>query len=423
MNKHFRRELSIFTALSYMIAPIGALYLLYRYRIQKRHIVGLGEKQSGHGPQVEQGSVMVHGVSLGETMLMKPLVPLLTEKLNKKCLLTTTTETGWAGLNKNFPEHDKRFFPLDFPWAVNRFLDETNPSLVILLELELWPLFLLTCYRRRIPVVVLNARIGLKSFIGYRRFIHLLGPLFRGLHLCLAQNNLWAKRFEQLGVPNTHVCGSMKADLVQRADDATLAREANRLGLSFGERIFLIASTSAPEEEPLIRSWMEWGRQSWRLIICPRHPERGAEIERICSKLQLLAIRTSQSDDELNAPTGHVIIVDEIGCLSKLYELAELTCVGGSFGSGRHGQNMLEAAATGTCTVVGDDTSNHPDSMTLLRANDGIVEVTDETVHLELKALAMNNARRQEVATNGQQAFKHALGASKRGVDMLVQEL
>ena len=122
---------------------------------------------------------------------MSLVVPGIERQWHCSCLLTTSTSTGWQQLANKWPQHQRSWLPLDFPWAVESFLNKTKPKALLLLELELWPRLLAACHRRGIPVYLLNGRVSERSYRSYRRFRPLLGPLLRPLRLAIAQNSTW----------------------------------------------------------------------------------------------------------------------------------------------------------------------------------------------------------------------------------------
>ena len=407
-------------SLLFSLAALAAWPLLLAYvglrALGRRPLVGVACKLSGTPPRpVPRGAVLVHGVSLGETALMRPLVPQLTA-LGAQCLLTTTTETGWQGLEKHFPTLPRAYLPFDLPWAVERFLSCTQPAAVILLEAEFWPLWLCACFRRGIPVIVINARVSPRS---YRRFLEvrpLIAPLLRTYAAATAQNGLYAARLRRLGCTVAVPCGSLKADQVRLADAPQIDAEATRSGLVAGRPALLVASTSAGEESLILRAWLTQPRPDWQIILCPRHPERGAELVDLCRSLGLEAVRSAGGE---RLPAGPaVLIVDEIGRLGALYGWCArsqgLAIVGGSLGSGRGGQNMFEAAAAACATVVGWDTRSQPDSMSLLRACAGVVELRPGSVAADLQALADDSARRLVLGAAGHRAWLAGQGATAR---------
>jgi 3-deoxy-D-manno-octulosonic-acid transferase len=247
----------------------------------------------------------------------------------------------------------------------------------------------------------------------------------------MAQNALWGARLLALGVrrERLRVTGSMKADIVVRVGAEAAMAAAAALGLSPGQPVLLLASTSAGgdglEEEAVVLGGRlgDWRARGWRVVVCPRHPERGAAI---AARLRALGAepRRSSLGERLDGGAGQLLIVDEIGRLAALYAwtalVAGIAVVGGSLGSGRGGQNMLEAAAHGCCTAVGPDTRNFPDAMELLRHAGGVVELGRDAP-AQLLALAGEPARRRALGDGAQRAWAAGRGAMARVVEGLAE--
>ncbi len=401
------------------------LYIAWR-ACGRRPLVGVRSKLSGALPRgtppLPARPLLIHGVSLGETALMRPLVPPLEAALHATCLLTTTTETGWLGLEKSFPEHARAFLPFDVPWAVERFLSQVRPRAVVLLEAEFWPVLLCACARRGIPVVLVNARVSPRSFARFRTLRPLIAPLFRSYAAAVAQNGLYAARLRALGCAGALPAGSLKADMVRLADSSRIDAEGARTGLIRGIPVLLLASTSAGEEAAVLAAWP---RHAWRIVIAPRHPERGEDLVKLCGSHGWRAVRSSTGGRLTDR--AEVLIVDEIGRLGDLYGWCAreggIAVVGGGLGSGRGGQNMLEAAAARCATVVGWDTRSQPDSMHLLRTCGGVVETTPATLATELAALAEDPARRTALGEAGHRAWQAGQGATGRVVRIVTAAL
>lgn len=408
-------------ALAVLLAPLVAIAIAHRLWIRRRALVGLSAKLSGRGPSLPRGGIVVHGVSLGEVGLMKPLVPRL--PAGAPLVLTTSTETGTEGLAKAFPDAARTHWPLDLPWAVDAFLARTRPRLVLLLEAEFWPLFLLAARARGIPVAVVNARASARSHARWRLLRPIARRLVGSLAFAVAQNGAYAARLADLGLPRARVAvsGSLKADMVRSAAPAAAEAEERRIALPGGP-LLLLASTSEPEEAAPLAAWRDHLRaDGWRCVVVLRHPERASAVLATCRSLGLAARRTSDA----TAPGGpeEVIIVDEIGRLGALYAACArrdgIAVVGGSLGSGRGGQNMLEAAAAGCCTVVGWDTRAQPDPMQLLRDNQAVVELSPGTLAAQLAELAADGIRRTDLGRRGRAAWAAGRGALDRTMAVL----
>lgn len=408
-------------ALICLLAPLILLAIAHRLWIRRRALVGLRGKLTGLGPALPRDAVLVHGVSLGEVMLMKPLLPRLGDG---PFVLSTSTETGTEGLAKSFPDRPRAHWPFDLPWAMSAFMRRNRPRRIVLLEAELWPLALLAARAQGIPVVVLNARLTARSHARWRLLRPIARRLVGSLALAIAQEPAYAARLADLGLPLSRVAvsGSLKADMVRPATAAAAQAEAERIALPDGP-LCLLASTSEPEERALLASWQRWGRpQGWRCVIVPRHPERGEALVAMCRELGLSARRTATPDPGPRTP-DQVIIVDEIGRLGPLYARCAasggIAVVGGSLGSGRGGQNMLEAAAAGCCTVVGWDTKAQPDPMRLLRGAAAVVELAPATLDAQLAELASLPERRATLGVAGHQAWSTGRGALDRTIRIL----
>ncbi len=400
---------------SMLLCPLLLGYVIVR-RFTRRPVAGAWAKFTGAGSRVAPGAVLVHGVSLGETALMRPLVPRLESLAGVRCLLTTTTETGWAGLEKAFADRDRAFLPYDLPWAVWWFLRRTKPRAIVLLEAEFWPVWLACAFALGIPVVLVNARMSDRSYRRFAMLRPLVRPWWRAYAAAAAQNRAYAARLRVLGCAVARTCGSLKADLVRPAEATAIDAEGARIGLRRGVPVLLLASTSGPEERAVLGGGLV-GWSAWQIIIGPRHPERGGELAELIRSLGGEARRTSLGE-RLPETGAAVLIVDEIGRLGALYGWTAreqgIAVVGGSLGSGRGGQNMLEAAAARCATVVGWDTRSQPDSMALLRGCGGVAELSRATLVAELAALAADPARRQHLGDAGHGAWLTGQGAIER---------
>ena len=159
-----------------------------------------------------------HAVSVGEVLQLPPLIAGLSEQNPElEFVISTTTHTGYTVAQEKFPEHRVCYYPLDFSWAVKRALKRIRPAAVVLVEMELWPNFVLAADQLQIPVSIINGRLSEKSFRGYRRLRFLVGPLLNRLQLIAVQTEAYAERFADLAgrKERIHVTGSIKFDGVQ----------------------------------------------------------------------------------------------------------------------------------------------------------------------------------------------------------------
>ena len=351
--------------------------------------------------------ILVHGVSVGETNALEPLVEALADsRLEPDVVVSASTETGFARARRIHDGHREVVrFPLDFTWMVSRFLDGLRPDLVVLAELELWPNFLAACARRGsrgTPVCVVNARMSARSFRGYRMWRLLAGRMFSRLSLVAAQTEVYRERFAAMGVPRerTLVTGSLKWDAALRAPDAEAARRlAADMGVDPSRRLIVAGSTGPGEEAALLRD-LPSGCQ---LLLAPRNPDRWDEVARLCPGMPRRSAPLPGDHD--------VFLLDTIGELTAAYQLADFVFVGRSLGP-QGGSNPLESVALGKPTVIGPHHENFAGVVAdLVNANGLAVSAQPMKV---IGGWLADPAAAEAVATAGLRAVERNRGTAAR---------
>lgn len=380
---------------------------------------GLWRKLTGFVPTLanDRPVLWIHAVSVGEVVLLKPLLATIrSRRPNLQIVLSTTTNSGYALAKERYPDIPVFYAPMDLSWAVRRVFQQVRPVLLILTELELWPNLLLEANRRNVPVAVINARLGERSFRGYRRIRLVLRPILTAVRWWGAQTPAYAERIAALvdrDRTEIVVTGSMKYEgAATDRDNPKTSMLRELLGLRAEEKVLVAGSTQSPEEEMVIgvHAQLCAHNPSLRLIIVPRHKERFDAVAELLGRLGVSFIRRSelsplsrgehkgglslQTEYETQAPpivppgkggqhpgprpiaiAPHpVILVDTIGELSAVWGLADFAYVGGSLGCGRGGQNMIEPAGYGAAVCFGPETWNFEDTVEkLLEADAAIV--------------------------------------------------
>lgn len=306
--------------------------------------------------------VWCHAVSVGEMRSLLPLLQALPADL--PILLTTTTVTA-AALAPAQAIH--RFTPLDLPAVARRFLDHWHPDLILWTESELWPNLLGEARRRRIPALLLQARMSARSHRRWRRIPASARRVLSAFDLVLAQSESDAERFLDLGATSVRISGNLKgAASAPAADPAALAR----LRTAVGERpCWIAASTHAGEEAIAVATHRALMARHPDLLtlIAPRHPERADEIASLCTGLPV----TRASRD---LPTGALHIVDRLGELGLWYRLAKVAYLGGSHAP-IGGHNPFEPASLGLPLLHGPNTWNFADAFIAMGAADAALKV------------------------------------------------
>jgi 3-deoxy-D-manno-octulosonic-acid transferase len=395
---------------------------------------------AGEGPMV-----LIHAVSLGEINATRTMIRTLSEAIPKaRFVVSTTTDTGYTR-GRELYGNDARIslirFPLDFSLAVNRVLDAARPDIAVLMELEVWPNFMLQCQRRRIPVVLVNGRLTPGSFRNYRLGGPLVKRIFRRLAAVCAQEQAYAERFVALGAPRdrVRVTGTMKFDTAQIAGRIDGADElAAAVGLRPGHEPILVCGSTGPgEEEILLQVYGELLelRPSLRLVLVPRKPERFNEVAELIRESGAEMVRRSwtlKPDFTLQIANRKsqippVVLGDTMGELRKFYSLADVVFVGRTLvdlGSRQHGSDMIEPAALAKPTIVGHYTGNFAEVMNQFRAADAMREVaTGDELRLAIEALLRDRHEAGAMASRAQDVVRREQGATDRNVEVIFRHV
>lgn len=356
--------------------------------------------------------VLVHAVSVGEVNAIRDLVKRLSQPpLSAQVIVSSATNTGSDRAAALFgDDHQVVRYPLDLSFSVGPFLNTLRPDAIALVELEIWPNFIVAATRRGIPVCVVNGRLTHRSERGYRWVRALIRPVFRRLAFAAVQNESYAIRFRRMGVLDDRVTitGTMKWDTARISDQVPGAEAlARSLGIDRG-RPLVVAGSTAPGEHELLVSAVGDGVQ---LLCAPRRPEWFDQAE---EAMPGCARRTR---GDYGSATGRFLL-DTIGELRVAYALADVVVVGRSFVN-LHGSDMMEPVALGKATVVGPAVADFQDTVVALLAGDGIVQTDRRNLPSVLRELLEKPERRRELADNARRVIRENQGATQRNAEMI----
>lgn len=330
---------------------VGVVVLLLRPSLRP----GLTERL-GALPRREPGGVWVHGASMGEAQAGASLA-LALSSLGVRATGTAITRTGRNVWKRAAPGIPSSFAPIDHPLCVARALARTQPSMLVLIETELWPSLILVAKQRGVSVRIASARLSDRSYARYLRMRWLVQPVMARLDGVAARSRLDADRFAALGVAPERICvlGDLKLD--PAAGRAHLATDLVRATSSLP--IFVAGSTHAPEEQSVLEVLAACERvgHELALVIAPRHLERVDEVEQVIrASGRRLYLRSQLSGQPL--ANGDVLLLDSTGELAALYAAASIAFVGGTLAAEVGGHNLLEPLFEGCPVVFGPNTRN-----------------------------------------------------------------
>ncbi|OLB89259.1 MAG: hypothetical protein AUI12_02800 [Acidobacteria bacterium 13_2_20CM_2_57_6] len=395
-------------------------------------------------PANSAGAIWIHAVSVGEALSGVALARRLKEAYpGRPLIVSTTTMTGQALARERMPFADAViYFPLDWTFCVCRALEAVRPSLVLVLETEIWPNFLHEARRRKIPVVFVSGRISDRSFARYQNYFRVFGyflcPFLRSAlsnaSAFLMQSAKDAERARALGAPadRVQVSGNLKYDLELPSPTPLsnwLATEIERSGRS---PIIVAGSVVATEEPHALIAFgtLQGEYPKALLVLAPRKPEcfdAAAEfideshrkfIRR--SRLPVPGPASRQSDGNSSAATipddVTVLLLDSIGELASLYGLADGAFVGGSLVSSG-GHNILEPAAFGKIPVFGPSMENFAEIASRFVAAGAAIQVeSPEDVGVAWIELFRDPERMKKMSETARQLVADSRGATDRAM-------
>ncbi|MBI5149256.1 MAG: 3-deoxy-D-manno-octulosonic acid transferase [Candidatus Omnitrophica bacterium] len=325
----------------------------------------------------EKKTIWVHAVSVGEILAVVPLVQGLRERFpGHGLVVSTVTRTGYALAREKLQMTGTVIYaPVDFSWAVRRYVKTLKPVLYISAETEIWPNLYTFLHRSRVLVIQVNGRISDRAFAGYKK----VGFLTRRVLACVSgfymQTEEDAGRIVLLGASpqRVRVVGNLKFDQAQR--ETSLNKK--QLGFDDTVQLLVAGSTYPGEEEIVLAAFQQLSGEfpALRLVLAPRHVERAEEIVRLVQNKGFQPRRFSSLPQDKEAGRT-ILIVDRFGYLRDIYSLADCVFIGKSL-RGRGGQNMIEPLSFGKPTFVGPHTENFRDVVRIFEKTGALIRVED----------------------------------------------
>ena len=419
--------------------PLALLYLpvlAYQAIALKKNRHGWGQRFGFIQRRLSrQPCIWIHAVSLGEVNATRSLVDEIERRLpDCEIVISATTDTGYAAACKHYSPKLIFRYPLDFSFVVGRVLRRIRPNAVILMELEVWPNLVGILRRRGIPIGIANGRITEERSM--RRFRlpvvrWLARRMFGDITWTGAQNETYASRFAELGVPRERITttGSMKYDTALIADRVPGDdRLAAAVGIDPSRPLIVAGSTGPGEEEMLLAAYAELTTEhpGLQLAIIPRKPERFDEVARLIQTQGFDCVRRSRQPDGAaeTRPSNHkppVILGDTMGELRKFYALGTVVFVGRSLVP-MGGSDLMEVAGLGRAMCFGPYVENFAEvADQLLKASAGVQVPEPARLGGVLRQMLSDEVRAKEMGRRAQDVVRRNTGATKRTVDLLCE--
>jgi 3-deoxy-D-manno-octulosonic-acid transferase len=442
-----------------LAALLLAPYWLVKGLRHGKYLSNLRERLGFSFPAVDKlptdfaGAIWIHAVSVGEVLSGVTLARQLKAAYpDRPLIVSTTTITGQTLARERLPFADAIvYFPLDWSFCVRRAFEAVRPSLVLVLETEIWPHFLREAGRRKVPVLFVSGRISDRSFARYQKFLGAFGFFLRPLlknalshaSAFLMQSEKDAERIRALGAPGDRVVvsGNLKYDSELPAPTPLanwLEAEVQRSRRS----PIIVAGSVVATEEPLALIAFGTLQGEYRnalLVLAPRKPEQFAAAAEFIGESHRKFIRRSELPIPSPAPAaggayGHsgnsplpndvtVLLLDSIGELASLYRLADGAFVGGSLvPSGGH--NILEPAAFGKVPVFGPSMENFAEIASRFVSAGAAIQVeSPEDVGVAWIELFRNPQRMKEMSEKARSLVESSRGATNRALERIAVHL
>ena len=374
---------------SLLILCFGALaspYLLYQAIRYKKYVGSLGQRM-GYLPVSfnldAEESIWIHAVSVGEVLTARALIPELRRRYpNLRLFLSTTTMVGQEVARRNVHGVDAVFyFPFDLAFIVRRTLALVRPRLFVMMETEIWPNLLHACRQRGVKTIMINGRISSRSYPRYRLVSQLFRKVLADVDRFCVQSEESARRLIDLGADpaRVSVTGSLKFDSLDMPGMSAATRAHDRVLRFFrmkpGRLVVIAGSTVDGEEGPLLEAFrrIKSATNDPLLVVAPRKPERFSEVAHLARDAAFVTVRRSELPIDAE-PRADVVVLDTIGELARLYQIATAVFVGGSLVN-VGGHNILEPAVFGKPIVFGPHMHNFAEIADTFLTNGAAIQV------------------------------------------------
>jgi len=425
----------LYSFLTLAVFVLVSPYFLYQAIRHNKYIGSLGQRL-GYLPvslNVDgEESIWIHAVSVGEALTARALAADLKERYPRlRLYLSTTTIAGQHVARRSLQHVDAVFyFPFDWAFIVKRTLNIVRPRVFVMMETEIWPNLLRLCRARGVKTVLINGRISSRSYPRYR----IIRPFFRRVladvdRFCM-QSDESARRIVELGADpaKVTVTGSLKFDSLEMPAVVSHGKPRERVLRFFRlspNRMVLVAGSTVRGEEPAVLkafARLKGASPSALAILAPRQPERFGEVERLARDSGFVTARRSDLPIDTE-PRADVVVLDTIGELAQLYQVATVVFVGGSLVD-HGGHNILEPAVFGKPILFGPHMQNFKEIVDAFVGNGAAVQVGSEReLEQAMISLATDPVRRAKLGAAARALVEANRGAKEKTLAVIADLL
>ena len=419
---------SVLVLAFFMLVSPWFVYQALRYR---KYIGSLGQRM-GYLPvsfnMDAEHSIWIHAVSVGEVLTARPLVRDLRERYPRlRVFLSTTTMTGQKLARRSVQDVDAVFyFPFDLGIFVRRTLNLVRPRLFIMMETEIWPNLLRECRKRGVKTAIVNGRLSQRSYPRYRLVRAFMTRVLDDIDRFCVQSEESARRFIELGANSGRVTvtGSLKFDSLDLSTATVQGRARDRVlrhfRISPARPVVVAGSTMKGEESAVLKAFrrVRAAAPSALLILAPRNPERFGDVTEMSREEGFKTVLASELPIDAE-PRADVVILDSIGELATIYQVATVVFVGGSLVA-TGGHNILEPAVFGKPVVFGPNMQNFAEIAEAFIANSAGVQVrSDRELEEVLISLMSDPIRRARLGAAARALVEANRGAKDKSLEVL----
>jgi 3-deoxy-D-manno-octulosonic-acid transferase len=424
-----------------ILTAIGAILLLPYFTFLRwrrgKYFHGMAERfgflpaEVRSSAAAQDGAIWIHAVSVGEVLAATALARRLRESYPaRRLVVSTTTPAGQALARERLLSTSVAdaafYFPFDWPSPVRSAFRAVRPAMIVVMETEIWPNFLRLARRRGVPVIFVNGRFSARSYAGYRRWYWLIGEFFQRVlgdaRLFLMQSEADAERVRALGADaaRVEVTGNLKYDVAPPAPGPLVAwleqAEESRTP------ILVAGSVLAGEEDAVLDAFaaVRVRFPAALLVLAPRKTDRFDAAAEIVERRSLRYLRRSAADfSQPLDPAVAVLLLDTVGELAAVYQVATTVFVGGSL-IPAGGHNILEPAVFGNAPVFGPHMENFRDIAAEFRNAGAAVEVSSgEDLGRRWLELLEDPSRRESLGGTARRLVERNRGATERTIERL----